>query len=252
MTFDAGEGAGYTEQILDLLAEYGIKGTFGVTGQWAEQNPGLMLRIVAEGHQIINHTYDHQSYTGVSTEPGRWTRLTSARTWSAPSRSSRTSPADTSRSRSSGSPTEITTPLRSISSASWGTAIPCGGRATPGWNGYTPDEIVALCGPENEKDGGVGAIILMHVADDNDWEALEPSCSTTGMRLCVRHPGGDDPAVTDQFQLPGPGGQHPSQRSGRSAPTNPLWRRSPAGMAGRQPGTRPSARDAGRDPRPGW
>ena len=45
---------------------------------------------------------------------------------------------------------------------------------TQGWNGYTPDEIVSMCGPENETKGGEGAIILMHVAEDNDWQALEP------------------------------------------------------------------------------
>src|SRR5688572_24923844 len=32
-TFDAGEGRGYTEEILDLMAEYGVVGSFGVTGE---------------------------------------------------------------------------------------------------------------------------------------------------------------------------------------------------------------------------
>ena len=71
LTFDAGEGAGHTEEILDLLAEYGLVGTFGVTGQWVEQNPDLARRIVAEGHQLINHTYDHRSFTGFSHRANR-------------------------------------------------------------------------------------------------------------------------------------------------------------------------------------
>jgi len=43
---------------------------------------------------------------------------------------------------------------------------------TLGWYGYTPAEIVERCG-SGADDGGAGAIILMHVADDNDWGALD-------------------------------------------------------------------------------
>lgn len=67
LTFDAGADTGYAADILDLLRDYGIKATFGMTGVWAEQNPDLVRRIAAEGHQMINHTYDHQSFTGAST-----------------------------------------------------------------------------------------------------------------------------------------------------------------------------------------
>ena len=38
-----------------------------MTGKWAEQNPGLFRRMAA-GHLIINHTYDHKSWTGYSTK----------------------------------------------------------------------------------------------------------------------------------------------------------------------------------------
>jgi peptidoglycan/xylan/chitin deacetylase (PgdA/CDA1 family) len=175
LTFDAGEGAGHTEQILDMLAEYGIKGTFGVTGQWAEQNPDLMLRIVAEGHQIINHTYDHQSYTGVSTGTGpmdpaefrddveRTEQIIEDVTGGYQSKPFFRFPYGD----YDASALDILGELGYSYTMWWS----CD---TQGWNGYTPDEIVALCGPENEKDGGEGAIILMHVADDNDWAALEP------------------------------------------------------------------------------
>lgn len=67
LTFDAGADTGYAADILDLLRDYGIKATFGMTGVWAEQNPDLVRRIANEGHQLINHTYDHQSFTGAST-----------------------------------------------------------------------------------------------------------------------------------------------------------------------------------------
>ncbi len=67
LTFDAGSDAGYAGQILDTLKADGVTATFGITGRWAEQNPALVRRMVAEGHSIVNHTYDHRSFTGVST-----------------------------------------------------------------------------------------------------------------------------------------------------------------------------------------
>lgn len=67
LTFDAGADTGYAADILDLLRDYGIKATFGMTGVWAEQHPDLILRMVNEGHQLMNHTYDHASFTGAST-----------------------------------------------------------------------------------------------------------------------------------------------------------------------------------------
>ena len=70
LTFDCGSDRGYTEDILDLLTSYGIKGSFGMTGLWAEQNPDLVLRMAQEGHMIFNHTTSHGSFTGVSTGTG--------------------------------------------------------------------------------------------------------------------------------------------------------------------------------------
>jgi peptidoglycan/xylan/chitin deacetylase (PgdA/CDA1 family) len=67
LTFDAGADTGYAAQILDYLRDQGIKATFGMTGQWAEQNPDLVQRMVNEGHQLINHTWDHASLTGANT-----------------------------------------------------------------------------------------------------------------------------------------------------------------------------------------
>jgi peptidoglycan/xylan/chitin deacetylase (PgdA/CDA1 family) len=66
-TFDAGSDAGYTSMILDTLKVNGITAAFGITGRWAEENPELIRRIDAEGHRLINHSYDHQSFTGLST-----------------------------------------------------------------------------------------------------------------------------------------------------------------------------------------
>lgn len=67
LTFDAGADVGYAADILDLLRDEGIHATFGMTGQWANDNPDLVRRMVAEGHQLINHTWDHASLTGANT-----------------------------------------------------------------------------------------------------------------------------------------------------------------------------------------
>jgi peptidoglycan/xylan/chitin deacetylase (PgdA/CDA1 family) len=67
LTLDAGSDAGFTASILATLRREGIRATFSITGLWAEQNRGQLLAIAAGGHQIINHSYDHASFTGFST-----------------------------------------------------------------------------------------------------------------------------------------------------------------------------------------
>jgi peptidoglycan/xylan/chitin deacetylase (PgdA/CDA1 family) len=70
LTFDAGADRGYAEDILDTLLDNQVPATFGMTGRWAEANPELVQRMAAEGHMVINHTYDHRSFTGVSDRLG--------------------------------------------------------------------------------------------------------------------------------------------------------------------------------------
>ena len=55
LTFDDGPGP-YTEQLLDVLAQYGVKATFFVTDSGYGD---IMRRIVEEGHAIGIHTIDH-------------------------------------------------------------------------------------------------------------------------------------------------------------------------------------------------
>ncbi|MCC6176317.1 MAG: polysaccharide deacetylase family protein [Chloroflexi bacterium] len=66
LTFDAGADRGYAELILDILREQQVPASFGMTGIWAEKNPDLVRRIVDDGHELINHTWDHGSFTGFS------------------------------------------------------------------------------------------------------------------------------------------------------------------------------------------
>ncbi len=70
LSFDAGADRGYAESILDTLAAEGVPASFGMTGQWAQANPDLIQRIGAEGHQLINHSWDHRSFTGLSDRRG--------------------------------------------------------------------------------------------------------------------------------------------------------------------------------------
>ena len=59
LTFDDGPDAQWTPQILDILKAKNVKATFFVIGANAEANPGLVQRILAEGHELGNHTYTH-------------------------------------------------------------------------------------------------------------------------------------------------------------------------------------------------
>lgn len=68
VTFDTGAPAGYVPRILDLLKEHGKVATFGITGLWAQSNPALLKRMVAEGHAVINHSWSHSSFTGEDTD----------------------------------------------------------------------------------------------------------------------------------------------------------------------------------------
>jgi len=74
LTFDAGADRGYGAEILDLLAEEGVKASFGMTGMYAEANPDLVRRMVAEGHMLFNPTWSHRSFTGTSSGKAPLTR----------------------------------------------------------------------------------------------------------------------------------------------------------------------------------
>ncbi len=66
LTFDDGPDGGVTEEILDILAKFGIKATFFVIGVNCEKNPEVLKRIAKEGHEIGNHTYSHPSLKNIS------------------------------------------------------------------------------------------------------------------------------------------------------------------------------------------
>jgi peptidoglycan/xylan/chitin deacetylase (PgdA/CDA1 family) len=59
LTFDDGPDPTYTPQILDLLKAHGVKATFCLVGFRAATQPDLVRRIVAEGHTLCNHSWQH-------------------------------------------------------------------------------------------------------------------------------------------------------------------------------------------------
>jgi len=59
LTFDDGPDPKWTPQVLDILKARGVKAAFFLVGVNAEKYPDLVRRIVAEGHEIGNHTYYH-------------------------------------------------------------------------------------------------------------------------------------------------------------------------------------------------
>jgi peptidoglycan/xylan/chitin deacetylase (PgdA/CDA1 family) len=48
-----------TKRILDVLKQNGVKATFFCTGNFAEQAPEMMQRIMDEGHEVACHGVDH-------------------------------------------------------------------------------------------------------------------------------------------------------------------------------------------------
>lgn len=64
LTFDDGPDPRYTPQVLALLKEYGVKATFCVVGENAQNHPDLIQAIVADGHTLCNHSWNHDESLG--------------------------------------------------------------------------------------------------------------------------------------------------------------------------------------------
>jgi peptidoglycan/xylan/chitin deacetylase (PgdA/CDA1 family) len=66
LTFDDGPHPQLTPRLLDILRQQGVRATFYVIGRNVETYPEIARRIVAEGHEIANHTWNHPALTKVS------------------------------------------------------------------------------------------------------------------------------------------------------------------------------------------
>ncbi|MBK7601810.1 MAG: glycosyltransferase [Acidobacteria bacterium] len=59
LTFDDGPDRICTPKILDILKRENVKASFFIIGQNGETEPDILKRIVAEGHDIGNHSFTH-------------------------------------------------------------------------------------------------------------------------------------------------------------------------------------------------
>jgi peptidoglycan-N-acetylmuramic acid deacetylase len=66
LTFDAGYENGYTPVILDALKKHSVHVTFFLVGNFINTSPDLVKRMIAEGHNVGNHTFSHPNMSGIS------------------------------------------------------------------------------------------------------------------------------------------------------------------------------------------
>ncbi len=68
ITFDDGPDPEQTPLLLDILNERSIRATFFVVGRNVTDNRHLLERMVAEGHEIGNHSWDHPYLDAIDTD----------------------------------------------------------------------------------------------------------------------------------------------------------------------------------------
>lgn len=59
LTYDDGPNDPYTWRLLEVLERHGAKATFFLIGRFVEQKPEIARALVAAGHAIGSHTWDH-------------------------------------------------------------------------------------------------------------------------------------------------------------------------------------------------
>jgi peptidoglycan-N-acetylglucosamine deacetylase len=159
LTFDAGADRGYAARILTTLEKYHVHAGFGITGQWARANKDLLRRMARDGDVLMNHTFDHRSFTGYSSNAVPLT--TPQRTWEIES-------AESVVHRITGKTTKpfFRPPYGDYDAGTLGLARRLGYRYTVtwtidtlGWDHATPAQILSRC----LIGARPGAIVVMHV-----------------------------------------------------------------------------------------
>ena len=69
LTFDDGPDPVNTPLILDVLRECGVKATFCLVGYKVAMYPDVVRRIVADGHTLCDHTWEHIRQLGTYGQP---------------------------------------------------------------------------------------------------------------------------------------------------------------------------------------
>jgi peptidoglycan/xylan/chitin deacetylase (PgdA/CDA1 family) len=68
LTFDDGPSPATTPEVLCILARHGAKATFFMSGARAADHPGLVADVVAEGHDVFGHGWDHEDLVAAGPE----------------------------------------------------------------------------------------------------------------------------------------------------------------------------------------
>ena len=69
LTFDDGPSNKLTPQLLSVLEEKGVHVTFFMLGQMVlDADPAILKRMLADGDELGNHSYDHTIYTGLTAD----------------------------------------------------------------------------------------------------------------------------------------------------------------------------------------
>lgn len=66
LTFDDGPNDRHTLELLEVLAQHGVRATFFMIGKFAKQQPKVVREVVAAGHAVGNHTFSHSNLIFVS------------------------------------------------------------------------------------------------------------------------------------------------------------------------------------------
>ena len=59
LTYDDGPNDPHTRNLLDVLAKSNAKATFFLIGRYVKERPEIVREILAAGHEVGNHTWDH-------------------------------------------------------------------------------------------------------------------------------------------------------------------------------------------------
>lgn len=70
LTFDDGPIPEVTDFVLAQLAKYNAKATFFTVGENVQKHPDILQRVLAQGHQVGNHTFNH--FNGWNTDLKRY------------------------------------------------------------------------------------------------------------------------------------------------------------------------------------
>ena len=67
-TFASPWGNEDTQTLIDILAQYDVKTTFFVVGDWAEKYPESVKALHDAGHEVMSHSNHHDHYNSLSTQ----------------------------------------------------------------------------------------------------------------------------------------------------------------------------------------